>query len=234
MKRIIDVNRLNNLKVSSIDVETIRQKGMMLIDSTPVGSIMPYAGSIAPNGWLLCDGSSHSRTEYGDLFSVLQTTYGSLNTSSFNVPDMRGRTIIGVGTGPGLTTRPLGVKDGEERHTLTLNEMPSHSHTGTTSSNGSHSHTATDSGHTHTQTTINDDFNSSGGNPPGFVGDSSGSRTWSNINTGYANITVSTNGAHTHTMTTDTQGSGQSHNVMQPFIALNYIIKSKSNIYMNA
>ncbi len=195
---------------------------------------MPYAGSSAPSGWLLCDGSSKSRSEYAELFSVLHTTYGSLNATSFNVPDLRGRTIIGVGTGSGLTARTLGSMNGEEQHTLTLSEIPSHSHSGTTSSNGTHTHTATDSGHTHTQTTINDDYNNSGTNPLGFSADSAGSKTWSNINTGYANITVGSSGAHTHTMTTDSQGGSQAHNIMQPFIALNYIIKTKSNIYINA
>lgn len=229
-----DINNYKNMHIESIDVGLIKQHGIALIDSTPVGSIMPYAGVSAPSGWLLCDGSSKSRSEYAELFSILQTTYGSLNATSFNVPDLCGRTIIGVGTGAGLTTRSLGAKDGEEQHTLTLNEIPSHSHSGTTSSEGSHTHTATDSGHTHTQTTINDDYNSSGGNPPGFVGDSAGSKTWSNINTGYANITVASSGVHTHTMTTDSKGGSQSHNIMQPFIALNYIIKTKSNIYINA
>ena len=59
-----------------------------------------------------------------------------------------------------------------------------------------HNHTAssvvTDPGHTHSQTTINDDFNNSGANPPGFTQDSAGSRTWNNINSSTTGITVAT------------------------------------------
>ena len=100
--------------------------------------------------------------------------------------------------------------------TLNVSQMPGHSHTGTTSVSGSHSHSINDPAHTHTQTTINDDFNGSGGNPPGFMGDSTGSKTWSNINASTTGITINNNGTHTHTFTTDTTGGTQSHSNMQP------------------
>jgi microcystin-dependent protein len=96
------------------------------------GMMMPYAGSTAPSKWLLCDGSAISRTTYPDLFAAISTTFGAGNGSTtFNVPDMRGRTPIGVGTGAGLTARTTGSSGGAETVTLTdqIGSFGSHSHT---------------------------------------------------------------------------------------------------------
>jgi len=101
----------------------------------------------------------------------------------------------------------------------------SHTHAGTTATIGSHTHTINDPGHTHTQTTTNDDFNNSGGDPPGFTGDSAGTRTWSNISTSTTGITINASGEHNHTFTTNSTGGGGSHNNMQPYIVLRYLIK---------
>lgn len=104
-----------------------------LLDTTPIGKIVMYAGSSAPRGWLLCQGQAVSRTTYAKLFSVIGTTYGSGDGSTtFNVPDMRGRSPLGVGNGDatGHTNHTLGQKGGEETHKLTVNEMPSHYHDG--------------------------------------------------------------------------------------------------------
>jgi len=68
--------------------------------SLPAGSLMDFAGTSAPTGWLLCDGSAVSRTTYSALFSAISTTWGSGDGSTtFNVPDFRGRATIGSGTG---------------------------------------------------------------------------------------------------------------------------------------
>jgi microcystin-dependent protein len=186
--------------------------------------------------WFKCDGRSLSKTEYPKLFDAIGTSFGSDDSDTFNLPDLRGRVMGCIGTGDGLSARSKGDVVGAERHTLASNEMPAHTHTGTTAANGSHTHTAsnagshthtiTDPGHTHTQTTINDDFNSSGTSPPGFTQDSAGAMTWNNINSATTGITInsagdhthtlSSNGDHTHTFTTNSTGSGQSHNNMQP------------------
>jgi microcystin-dependent protein len=95
-----------------------------------IGTIQMFAGAAGsiPNGTLICDGQSYLRADFPDLFAVIGTTWGSVDGSHFNVPDMRGRAPIGVGTGSGLTPRALATEVGEEDHTLTIAEMPSHSH----------------------------------------------------------------------------------------------------------
>lgn len=72
-----------------------------ITDEISPGMVMPYAGSTAPNGWLICDGSAISRTTYADLFAVIGTTYGAGDGSTtFNLPNFTNRVIQGgtVGT----------------------------------------------------------------------------------------------------------------------------------------
>jgi len=77
----------------------------------------------------LCDGTNtHSRVTYSALFAVIGTTYSAGNGTTFGVPDLRGRTIIGVGQGIGLTNRGLSVKVGAETITLNSSQIPAHSH----------------------------------------------------------------------------------------------------------
>lgn len=92
-----------------------------------IGQVTAFAGSTAPNGWLLCDGSAVSRTTYAKLFAVIGTTYGTGDGSTtFNVPDLRGRFPLGSGTGTAATAtaHTLGDRSGQETHTLTINELP--------------------------------------------------------------------------------------------------------------
>ena len=96
----------------------------------PTGVVSPFGGATAPSGWLLCNGAAVSRATYADLFAIVGTTFGSGNGSTtFNVPNMAGRAPIGAGAGASLTNRVLGATGGEEEHTLTVAEMPSHQHT---------------------------------------------------------------------------------------------------------
>ncbi len=110
--------------------------------SAPAGTMDLYAGSTAPTGWLLAYGQPVSRTTYADLFAVLSTTYGAGDGSTtFNVPDMRGRVPAGLdnmgGTAASRLTstvlsasNTLGATGGTQTHTLTSAQsgVPAHSH----------------------------------------------------------------------------------------------------------
>ena len=96
--------------------------------NTPVGSISLFAGTTAPNGWLICDGSAVSRTTYADLFAVIGTTYGTGNGSTtFNIPNLKGRVPVGLNSND-TAFDTLGETGGEKEHRLTIDEMPSHNH----------------------------------------------------------------------------------------------------------
>ena len=91
----------------------------------PSGSIYIYAGTSAPSGWLLCDGSSHSKLTYGDLFTAIGYGYGR-SGNSFKVPDLIGKIIMGASSDD-----ELNVTGGQSEAsvTLTTEQMPNHSHT---------------------------------------------------------------------------------------------------------
>lgn len=72
---------------------------------SPIGMVSPYAGTSAPTGWLLCDGSAVSRSTYAALFAVVSTTFGvGDGSTTFNVPNSASRSIVGVGTGTKVLT----------------------------------------------------------------------------------------------------------------------------------
>lgn len=103
--------------------------------SAPPGVVNQFAGSIAPDGWLLCAGQNVSRSTYSELFNVIGTTYGAGDGSTtFGLPDLRGRVPVGLdnmnGTDAGRLSvaNTLGGSGGAQTHTLTISEMPSHSH----------------------------------------------------------------------------------------------------------
>lgn len=97
------------------------------IDKTslvPTGCMLPFAGRNAPEGWYICDGRELSRIEEAELFSVIGTDHGDGDgTTTFNLPDLRGRCIFGVG--PDLS---LGERGGERMHTLIESELAAHGH----------------------------------------------------------------------------------------------------------
>jgi microcystin-dependent protein len=102
-----------------------------------IGDTIWSSRPAAPAQWLACDGAAVSRTTYAALFAAIGITFGAGNgTTTFNLPDARGRSPVGVGTGPSLTPRALGASGGAETHQLSIGEMPAHTHTFGTSGSG--------------------------------------------------------------------------------------------------
>ena len=171
------------------------------IEGVNTGIVVPWGSATIPSGFQLCDGSAISRTTFAALFAVIGTTYGVGNgTTTFNVPDLRDRTIVGVSSANSKalaqsiganTVTPTGNIGGSAGSTtLTTNEIPSHSHGG---GNATMS------------------FTPNLENPGGAA---------SSMNTG----NTGGGGSHSHNLSANFTGSANS--VLQPGLVLNYIIKT--------
>lgn len=212
--------------------------------SVPSGIVSAFAGNTAPTGYLLCDGSAVSRTTYANLFAAIGTTYGVGNgTSTFDLPDLRGRTVFGIDNMGGTSANRLtttggltanntrGATGGAQTVALVLENIPNHTHTFTgnlaSTSSDAHSHTYRDAYYAE---------NISGGTNQRFgiaaPSDNDNSfyyRTSSNgHSTSPSDISTSID-SHTHTITpTGTigaTGNGTSFKTLPPLIILNYLIK---------
>ena len=117
-----------------------------------VGEIRLFAFPRIPGGWLACDGSQRTISDYIPLYTLIGTTFGGDGQTSFNLPDLRGRVPISQGPGRGLTPRSLGEFGGEPNHTLLSGEMPSHSHALISTSDAGTTVTPSDSVHLATAT----------------------------------------------------------------------------------
>ncbi len=96
-----------------------------------IGEIRMFAGNFAPQGWAFCDGQLLSISDNTALFSIIGTTYGGNGTTTFALPDLRGRVPIHAGSGAGLSTHYLGETSGTETNTLTISQLPAHNHNAT-------------------------------------------------------------------------------------------------------
>ena len=101
------------------------------MDNLYLGEIILFAGNFPPRSTAYCNGQLLSIAQNQALFSLLGTTYGGDGRTTFALPDLRGRVPVHPGTGPGLTTRKLGQRTGQETHILSINEMPQHNHLAT-------------------------------------------------------------------------------------------------------
>jgi len=93
-----------------------------------IGQISVVGFNFAPQGWMMCEGQLLPISEYEALFSLIGTTYGGDGQTTFALPDYRGRVLVGVGQGPGLTNRTLGEASGFANVTLTVANLPAHTH----------------------------------------------------------------------------------------------------------
>ena len=96
-----------------------------------IGQIMIGGWNFAPRNTVFCNGQLIAIAQNTALFSLLGTTYGGNGTSTFGIPGLRGRAVMGQGNGPGLTPRVLGEAAGSEAVTLLQTEIPAHIHTAT-------------------------------------------------------------------------------------------------------
>lgn len=167
----------------------------------PIGALVSYGGSSAPSGWLLCFGQAVGRATYSDLFAAIGVTFGPGDGSStFNVPDLRGRAVFGkdnMGGTPanrltsgvsGVGASTLGAVGGDQRMQQ-------------------HNHGVTDPGHNHTVTEV-------------VAGPGSGVTT-----DGASSITGATGSSQTGVSVQST-GAGSSQNI-PPAIVLNWIIRAE-------
>jgi microcystin-dependent protein len=173
----------------------------------PSGSLVAYGGAAAPSGWLLCDGSAVSRTTYASLFTAISTTFGvGDGSSTFNIPDLRGRVVAGqddmggsaasrlTTAGSGVDGATVGAVGGSQTHTLTTAQLASHAH----------------------QEQV---WNSDTSSVVAAYGVSGVSGTQAPIASGsvYSGATA---------LNTAAAGSGDAHNNTQPTLVANYIIKT--------
>lgn len=169
-------------------------------DTLPVGCIVPFTSDVVPENWLLCNGQAVSRTDYDLLFSIIGTTYGvGDGSTTFNLPDLRGRVPLGKGTGTGAGGETynfeLAGKGGEYSHILTVDEMPSHTHIIADTENGAIRVQGYSDSTRHTGLIRTD-----------------AEHEWTN-----------------HTLTAAPTGGGAAHNLLQPFEVHNFIIKVKQS-----
>lgn len=166
-----------------------------------IGEVRMFGGNFAPRAWALCDGQLLPINQNTALFSIIGTIYGGDGRTTFALPDIRGRAVLGPGNGPGLSDHREGQKGGTETTTLNVTQLASHNHTFTSPASN---------------------------NPPiGGIGlypsqiavsPSLGTATAMR----YAN--ASNGSMHADAFVLGNTGNGQAYDNMQPWLAVNYII----------
>jgi microcystin-dependent protein len=179
---------------------TAAQQNAIVSYTVPTGAVVPYAGATAPPNYLMCTGQAVSRTTYLDLFALISTTYGvGDGTTTFNVPNFKGRVPVGLDSTTVFT--PLAATGGATTVTLTTANLASHTHV-----QDSHVHAQSDAG----------------------VGTTIGTTASNGFVTGSATVNAQggLRGMTTVTATNQTAGGGTAHDNLQPYLVLNYIIKT--------
>lgn len=182
-----------------------------------------FGGNFAPRGWALCNGQLLAISQNTALFSLLGTIYGGDGRTTFALPDLRGRAAIGQGHGPGLTSRSLGSRGGQENETLTTLQMPQHNHTATISGGSSGS-----GGNVQLSQDEAVNVSPQAGDVPAKAVQVDGLRKRDVRAYGPASNTVNgqalPSGNGGGTVNVGLNGGSQSHNNMPPYIGMNYII----------
>lgn len=207
----------------AIKDDAIKRRHIEDEQKLPIGTVTPFAGSDAPDGWLVCDGSAVSRSTYAALFAVIDETYGvGDGSTTFNLPNLKGKAVFGVDSGDG--DFDLADTGGAKTHTISVEEMPSHTHV--------------QDAHTHTQDSHNHTQNSHTHSVPGWLNNVGGGGTDRAYMPTGASQTTSTTGMSTTatnqattatnqntTATNQNTGGGEAFDKLPPFMALQFIIK---------
>lgn len=211
----------------------------------PVGGMIPFAGVTIPEGWLLCNGGWYSKAQFPALAAAIGNTYGG-DANSFAVPNCNNRTLIGVSA-----NRGLGSVGGEEAHTLTVAELAYHGHSIYDPGHahpiwiGEHGHNYADPLHSHFEGLHYHNIDGrpigAAGNqiniPDGYGGNIASSTRWSysDIQAAAIGIVIQPNvvpAAVQHAFPTQygmaisANGGNAPHNNMQPYLTINYIIRT--------
>lgn len=205
--------------------------------SEPLMSEVSLFGcSFAPRNWQWCEGQLLAIAEYQSLYSLLGTNYGGDGRVTFGVPDLRGRTAIGHGMGPGLSNRIIGRKGGSEAVQLDIDSIPSHNHTATghASSTGSLSGTPNSNAEVKCNNTTSNTSDPAGkvwgkftGRDTVYADSVSGT---DEMQSGLVNVTVDLSPVSVNVQTTidsvtiGNTGGGRAHENMSPFLVVPYCI----------
>jgi len=191
---------------------------------TFIGEIIAFGGNFVPRGWFACDGSLLPVSQHMDLYSILRNTYGGTPDHTFNLPDLRGRVPVGIGTMPGGSMYGLGQKGGTEVNILNVNQLPAHNHLATQTSGSIR-------GSVSARINVNNTSNDSGEEPNGaYLGKNDGGALYASSSDGSAlaadSISVDSSGLQINQGAIDIglTGSGQTIENRQPFTAIMWII----------
>jgi microcystin-dependent protein len=201
--------------VTSAVQTQINTANTAITNNTPVGAVTMWVAADAPTGWTLCQGQAISRSTFGSLFTVIGTTYGAGDGSTtFNLPDLRGRVPMGAGLGRNVagnadlaTSRTLGQRVSDAQTvTLTEAQIPSHNHT--------------QNAHNHTQNPTIVDFGYSI-----VAGGAANAITVGTLQAAGGQLGPFTSTNQETTATNNATGGGQAHENTQPSTVINFIIK---------
>ena len=201
----------------------------------PVGSISAYAGSGCPTGWLCCDGSPHDEESDPILAALLGVgeahKWGAFpGAGKFNVPDFRGRALIGMGEGGAYSKRDVAEAMGSETHTITSDEIPGHTHGRYFYLDSGNAHNAPyKDARTYAGTVIEDPGTASSGD--GELTDLEGNTDRTGPTALYGSYRSENGSLPSNVFSRNSShGGGESHQNMQPSIVVNWLIKNSADI----
>lgn len=175
-----------------------------------MGMITAFGFNFAPQGWAQCNGQQIAIQQNTALFALLGTFYGGNGQTTFALPDLRGRSAIGMGAGPGLSSYNIGQAGGAEQTSMTIANMPQHTHAATANS---------------TSTMIVVNTTGDAPNPGNKLLAGSANNPYAPVPTPAPTHTLATQAITTNTTVTNApMGGSQPISVLSPYLAINYCI----------